>query len=549
MNAGQWMKSPLMAVLGLGTVFAGVLVAATGQTITTPNGNDGIQPDFAFRAGIPFASLKEVATWHEAEQLLDNPYALGSCPADGRNFGNTQGYPARCATIQRRRSYLPAGCTYDPTTGLPPCNDALLPPLLCTLNYNPVTGEQIQACLIRLSRAGAFLQSLSGADIGPISAGSTASSQAMPLRSITTARSSPIRNPTATPANPPATPARRYVGTIRRPVGRNAPGLHGQHGQADRSDDRRGHWPAARHHYVACANRPRRQPTRQLRCGAGQPAAGAQAVKSRRLLPDRRWQVVLGKALFWDMQLGSDGVQACATCHFTAGADTHPQLDNLNPGTWAATAPAVFRNRHLDTPNRRIPTRTPIRTSRTAIFRRIALRNRRSRRAAVQPVQHLSDTNDIVGSMGIRFASSPTSRQPGRRVCAGQRRHQRGAAGQSAAITDQIPIYRSDTARGAAQHPDGDQLGIQLRQFLGRTREPRLQRRQRVRRFRSAGHVFVDSGGTLQKTRQLIRFATSHSQMTGPALSDFEMSFQGRSWPVIAKKLLQGDGIRLAART
>src|SRR5260370_1673234 len=29
----------------------------------------------------------------------------------------------------------------------------------------------------------------------------------------------------------------------------------------------------------------------------------------------------LGKALFWDMQVGSDGVQSCATCHFNAGAD------------------------------------------------------------------------------------------------------------------------------------------------------------------------------------------------------------------------------------
>ena len=29
----------------------------------------------------------------------------------------------------------------------------------------------------------------------------------------------------------------------------------------------------------------------------------------------------LGKALFWDMQVGSDGVQACASCHFRAGAD------------------------------------------------------------------------------------------------------------------------------------------------------------------------------------------------------------------------------------
>ncbi len=31
--------------------------------------------------------------------------------------------------------------------------------------------------------------------------------------------------------------------------------------------------------------------------------------------------VVLGKALFWDVQVGSDGRTACATCHFHAGAD------------------------------------------------------------------------------------------------------------------------------------------------------------------------------------------------------------------------------------
>jgi len=38
----------------------------------------------------------------------------------------------------------------------------------------------------------------------------------------------------------------------------------------------------------------------------------------------------LGKALFWDMQVGSDG-QACASCHFNAGADTRSK-NALNPG-------------------------------------------------------------------------------------------------------------------------------------------------------------------------------------------------------------------------
>src|SRR4029077_20557608 len=50
-----------------------------------------------------------------------------------------------------------------------------------------------------------------------------------------------------------------------------------------------------------------------------------------------QWELVrLGKALFWDMQVGSDGVQACATCHFNAGADIRtknqisPNLSDTN---------------------------------------------------------------------------------------------------------------------------------------------------------------------------------------------------------------------------
>src|SRR3954453_1182195 len=36
---------------------------------------------------------------------------------------------------------------------------------------------------------------------------------------------------------------------------------------------------------------------------------------------DQTALVLLGKALCWDMQTGSDGRPACATCHFPAGAD------------------------------------------------------------------------------------------------------------------------------------------------------------------------------------------------------------------------------------
>jgi cytochrome c peroxidase len=46
---------------------------------------------------------------------------------------------------------------------------------------------------------------------------------------------------------------------------------------------------------------------------------------------DKRLAIVLGKALFWDMQVSSDGIQACASCHFHAGADSR-EKNQMSPG-------------------------------------------------------------------------------------------------------------------------------------------------------------------------------------------------------------------------
>jgi Di-haem cytochrome c peroxidase len=45
---------------------------------------------------------------------------------------------------------------------------------------------------------------------------------------------------------------------------------------------------------------------------------------------DNAAAVALGKALFWDAQVGSDG-QACASCHFHAGADSRMK-NQISPG-------------------------------------------------------------------------------------------------------------------------------------------------------------------------------------------------------------------------
>jgi len=57
---------------------------------------------------------------------------------------------------------------------------------------------------------------------------------------------------------------------------------------------------------------------------------------SAEIVKDQTALIQLGKALFWDMQVGSDGIQACATCHFSAGADIRarnqisPNLSDAN---------------------------------------------------------------------------------------------------------------------------------------------------------------------------------------------------------------------------
>ena len=74
---------------------------------------------------------------------------------------------------------------------------------------------------------------------------------------------------------------------------------------------------------------------------------------SRRVVPqppdlgvyvqNREAALILGKALFWDSQVSSDGVMACASCHFHAGADSRSRnqigLPRGGPRAFAAGGP------------------------------------------------------------------------------------------------------------------------------------------------------------------------------------------------------------------
>src|SRR2546422_6814354 len=60
-----------------------------------------------------------------------------------------------------------------------------------------------------------------------------------------------------------------------------------------------------------------------------------------RFIKDEKAAIALGKALFWDQQVGSDG-QACASCHFHAGADNRSK-NQLHPGLRAVPPDATFQ--------------------------------------------------------------------------------------------------------------------------------------------------------------------------------------------------------------
>jgi Di-haem cytochrome c peroxidase len=98
--------------------------------------------------------------------------------------------------------------------------------------------------------------------------------------------------------------------------------------------------------------------------------------------------IALGKALFWDMQVGSDGIQSCASCHFHAGTDNRSK-NQLNPGLDGLFAKGV--NHHL--------------TSSDFPFHKLS--NVDNRDSIM-----LSDIDDIAGSQGV-FLTQFNSVTPG----------------------------------------------------------------------------------------------------------------------------------------
>jgi cytochrome c peroxidase len=112
--------------------------------------------------------------------------------------------------------------------------------------------------------------------------------------------------------------------------------------------------------------------------------------KLKDFVKDKTATLVLGKSLFWDMQLGSDGIQSCASCHFHAGADSRSK-NQINPGPKNVFEIGGNPNYQL--------------TAADYPFHKLSDVNDRSSTV-------LSDSNDITGSQGV-FRSEFVDVNPG----------------------------------------------------------------------------------------------------------------------------------------
>lgn len=103
----------------------------------------------------------------------------------------------------------------------------------------------------------------------------------------------------------------------------------------------------------------------------------------------------LGKALFWDMQVSSDGVQACASCHLWAGADPRSK-NQLSPGL--NHAPQADHSFQSGGPNAQV-------SEASFPLTRLAVPPGSpgfpsGQRGALDPA---TDSNDAVGSQGVHY--------------------------------------------------------------------------------------------------------------------------------------------------
>ncbi len=231
--------------------------------------------------------------------------------------------------------------------------------------------------------------------------------------------------------------------------------------------------------------------------------------------PARAAVIVLGKALFWDMQVGSDG-QACGSCHFHAGADNRTR-NQLSPGLKHREVAARGRFGSVGSgggggPDYRL---------RAEDFPFHRLKDPEDRHSAL-----LFDSDDVVSSQGVRYARY-TGIGPD------------AAAENSAPAAD--AVFQLDGANTRRVEPRNTPTVINAvfnftnfwdgrasAWFNGVTGSGMLD---------SDARILVVRDGELVERPATLYPASLASQAIVPPTSDLEMSFAGRRFPDIGRKL------------
>ena len=224
----------------------------------------------------------------------------------------------------------------------------------------------------------------------------------------------------------------------------------------------------------------------------------------------------LGKALFWDMNVGSDGV-ACASCHFHAGADRRTR-NQLEPGSRhpapsgrtfekTASSDAGGANHQLK------PSDFPL----------FQFANPADKQSNI-----LFRTDDVVSSAGTlkQQYQSVTSPPPDHDICMPLKDDVFHLA---AGNTRQVSNRHAPTVINAAYNFRNFWDGRANNRFNGETvygpRNP------------EAG-VWEIQGDWIIRTHPLLENASLASQAVAPPIDEREMSCAGRTFPALARKLL-----------
>jgi len=255
--------------------------------------------------------------------------------------------------------------------------------------------------------------------------------------------------------------------------------------------------------------------------------------------------IVLGKALFWDQQVGSDGL-ACASCHFQAGADNriknamNPGLRNVDPAkqnVWNLTA--SNKNNRVGPP----PGGGPNYTLKKLDFPLHQLTDILDRNSAV-----LFDTDDIVGSQGVFRADFDNMNVKG------------GNGGRlencKAAISPTFSVHGINTRAVEPRNtPTVLNAIFNFRSFFdGRANNIFNGRNPFGPRDPTAGIdplnsiLVADAYGRLSPVVVSMPDASLASQAVGPPGSDLEMSCRGRVFEEIGRKIMLPGLLPLAGQ-